>query len=36
VLAKLLPGVSQDNTAFILFFLPLWVALCWAVRPQRA
>jgi hypothetical protein len=36
LLAKVLPGVSQDNVAFILVFLPLWAALAWTVRPEPA
>ena len=30
--AKILPGVSQDNLAFILLFLPMWAGLAHGVR----
>jgi hypothetical protein len=36
LLAKILPGLSQDNTAFILVFVPTWVGLAWAVWKRRA
>jgi hypothetical protein len=30
--AKLLPGISQDNLDFIVFFLPLWVGIAYGAR----
>ena len=27
ILVKALPGPAQDNTVFILLFLPIWVGL---------
>jgi hypothetical protein len=39
VLAKLFPGVSQDNTSFIVFFLPLWAGLAaglWRARGSSS
>jgi hypothetical protein len=30
--AKLLPGVSQDNVDFLVFFLPLWVGIAHGAR----
>jgi hypothetical protein len=32
IVAKILPGTSQDNWAFILLLVPLWVGLAWALR----
>jgi len=39
VVAKVLPGVTQDNTAFLLLFVPLWLGLAFALRqvvPARS
>jgi hypothetical protein len=34
--AKALPGVSQDNLAFIAFFLPLWAGIAYGARRLGA
>jgi len=39
VVAKVLPGVTQDNTAFIVLFVPLWLGMAWGLRqvaPARS
>jgi hypothetical protein len=32
LVAKILPGVTQDNTAFLVLLLPLWLGLAWGLR----
>jgi hypothetical protein len=36
LLAKVLPGVSQDNLAFIALLLPVWLGLAFALRRITA
>ncbi len=35
VLLHLLPGVVQQNQPWLLFALPVWLALAWSLRRQR-
>jgi hypothetical protein len=35
VLAKVLPGTTQDNTAFLALFLPMWLGMAWGLRQLR-
>ncbi|WP_245734974.1 hypothetical protein [Rhodanobacter glycinis] len=36
VLLHLLPGVVQQNQPWILFALPIWLALAWSMRQQTS
>jgi hypothetical protein len=39
VAAKVLPGVTQDNTAFVVLLVPVWLGLGWGLRqvaPARS
>jgi hypothetical protein len=32
IAAKILPGTTQDNAAFLALLIPLWLGLAWGLR----
>jgi hypothetical protein len=36
VVAKVLPGTNQDNTAFVALLLPMWFGWAWGLRQVRS
>lgn len=36
MLLHLLPGTVQQNQPWLLFAMPVWLAIAWALRQGRA